>query len=136
MAQQLLRSFLEKEGVNGVEVGSAGTAAYPHYNIIGDLKEVMDNEGINYEGHTPKMIDRDILETSDVVLAATRAHVEEIESRLNPPTGKVQLLSAYAAGEVWDIEDPIGRGKSAYERVFVQIKKYIEKITERLKNEN
>ncbi len=136
MAQQLLRAVLKREGINSVEVDSAGTAAYPHYNIVGDLKEVMDDEGIDYQGHTPKMMDRDIIETSDVVLAATQAHVEEIKARFNPPAGKVQLLSVYAAGEIVDIEDPIGCGKPAYERAFRQIERYIERIIRILKNEN
>ncbi len=135
MAQQMLRNALRREGINNVEVDSAGTAVYPGYAIIGDLKAVMDEKKVEYSGHSPRMIDQEIIDDTELILAATSAHVEEIKSRFNVPRGKVRLLSAYAAGEINDIEDPIGCGKGAYERVYEHIDKYIEKITEMLKNE-
>ena len=136
MAQQILKKSLKREGFYDVEIDSAGTAAYPHYAIIGDLKNVMDAEGVDYEGHTPRMIDRHIMESSDLILAATSQHIDQINERFEPPPGKVFLISEYATGRKKDIEDPIGRGRAAYERVFEEITFYVEKIIERIKDEN
>ncbi|MGM0568607.1 MAG: low molecular weight protein arginine phosphatase [Elusimicrobiota bacterium] len=135
MAEKILSGYLEKNNIKEVEVDSAGTAAYPHYAIVGDLKKVMDKKGIDYSGHMAENISRDLIESSDLILAMTSDHINTIRARFDVQQDKLYLLSYYAEGVYEDIPDPIGKGRAAYEETYEVIKNYIEKITEKIKNE-
>ncbi|MBN2406546.1 MAG: low molecular weight protein arginine phosphatase [Elusimicrobia bacterium] len=135
MAHKLMENLIKGTELEYLEVDSAGTAAMPYYAIVGDLRTVMDENGINYTGHIPQMIDRDILESSDLILVMTKGHKSDIEYRFPAYGGKVYLLSEYAEGRRKDIPDPIGMGVESYRETFKMIRFYVEELIERLKNE-
>ena len=135
MAEKIFQQLIKNTSFNGIEVDSAGTAAMPYYAIVGDLKAVMDEKGVNYAGHIPQMIDEGVMKSSDVILVMTNSHSEEIIYKYPEYKDKVFLLSEYAEGVEKNIDDPIGMGKEAYRKSFSEIKMYLEKIVEKLKNE-
>lgn len=132
MAEKTFQRLIKNTPLNNIEVDSAGTAAMPFYEIYGDLKEVMDENEIDYSGHTAKMIDKSIMDDSDIVLVMTRAHKQEVDYRFPGDKEKVFLLSEYADGAREDVMDPIGLGKEAYRNSFEEIRKYLVKLVEKL----
>ncbi|MFW6134357.1 MAG: low molecular weight protein arginine phosphatase [Elusimicrobiota bacterium] len=135
MAEALFKHMIKGTVLEDIEVDSAGTAASPNFTIFGELKEVFEENGMDVGNHVSKMINKEIMESSDYVLVMTSSHQEAISNRFPELRYKVKMLSEFAEDEIKDIEDPIGRGKRAYEKTFKVIKGYIEKIVERLKNE-
>lgn len=136
MAEKTFEKLIKETALKNIEVDSAGTHAMPYYSIFGDLKDVMDENEIDYSGHMPKMIDKNIIKSSDLVFVMTEAHKEEINHRFRHYKNKVFLLSEYVNGKGKDISDPIGMGKEAYRESFKEISRYLEKLVEKLtKNE-
>lgn len=135
MAERTFRKLIKDTPLNDIEVDSAGVAAMPYYEIFGDLKEVMDENKIDYSGHVPRMIDKSIVGNSDVILVMTGAHKQEVDYRFPRDKDKVFLLSEYADGAREDIVDPIGLGKEAYRKSFKEISVYLKKLAEKLSYE-
>jgi len=135
MAERLFRQIAKKENLE-IDTDSAGTAAMPHYTIFGDLQLVMEENGIDYRGHIPTLVSKDVLENTDLVLVMTKGHKEEINSRFPEYIEKVYMLSEYAGDGEKDIADPIGMGADAYRKAFGEIKYYLEKIVEKIKDES
>jgi protein-tyrosine phosphatase len=135
MAEKTFQKLIKNTSLEEIEVNSAGIAAMPHYTIWGELKEVMDENEIDYSGHIPQMVDKSIMKNSDIIFVMTRMHKREIVSRFPKYRDKVFLLSEYVNGIEEDIADPIGLGREAYRRSFEDINRYLEKLVEKLKNE-
>ncbi|MFC2061523.1 low molecular weight protein arginine phosphatase [Elusimicrobiota bacterium] len=135
MAQKIFERLIKDTELSELETDSAGTAAMPYYAIVGEIKQVMDENEVDYSGHIPKKIDQDILKDSSIVLVMTETHREDILMAYGDYDDKIFLLSEYAEGDIKDIADPIGMGVETYRESFIEIKDYIEKIIERLKNE-
>lgn len=132
MAHKILEKELSDSGNTEYEVDSAGTAAMPFYAIIGDLKTVMDENEIDYSGHTPKLVDEKIIEESDEVVVMTKDHKRILLQKFPQYESRISLLSDIAdKGEI-DIPDPIGMGVAEYRKTYKIIKKYVEKLMEKI----
>ncbi|MFH1415305.1 MAG: low molecular weight protein arginine phosphatase [Elusimicrobiota bacterium] len=135
MAERSFKKMIEASPIESILADSAGTAAMPHYAIIGDLKAVMDEKGIDYSGHKPRLLNMGIMKETDLVLAMTEEHKVEIVYRFPEEKEKVFMLSEYVSGEYVDISDPIGLGVEAYRESFDEISEYLIKLKEKLENE-
>ncbi len=135
MAERVFKDMVRETPLAGIIIDSAGTAAMPNYAIIGDLKVVMDEEGIDYSGHAPRMISKKIVKTTDLMLTMTSSHKEQIKYMYPEYREKIFLLSEYADGNEKDILDPIGLGKDTYRKAFKEIGGYLEKLMEKLNEE-
>ncbi|MFC2048603.1 low molecular weight protein arginine phosphatase [Elusimicrobiota bacterium] len=131
MAHKLLESMKQGTVFENVEIDSAGTEAMPYYSIVGDLKTVMDENGINYEGHVPKPIDIEILEDSDLVITMTETHSRDIDARFPGHEDKIKLLSELSGLGTRGIPDPLGMGLESYRETFRVIEKAVKNIIER-----
>jgi protein-tyrosine-phosphatase len=140
MAEKILKKIIQDAGdyksLKDIKVDSAGTAAMPHYTIHGDLKVVMDENNIDYAGHVPKMGNEEIMETSDLVLVMAGDHKEILDYNVPENKNKVYLLSEYVMGKNKNVTDPIGMGKDFYRKSFHEIKEYVKRLVEKLKNES
>lgn len=132
MGEKILSKMVREKGLSGLNVQSAGTAAIPGYSIYGDLKTALDIKGIEYSGHIPRMVDRNIMEESDIILAMTREHSGYLKERFSEYADKVFMLSEFAGAGREDIPDPIGQGVETYLRVYDSIEEYLVKMKERL----
>lgn len=66
-------------------------------------------------------------ELTDSVLLVMGSHHKEMILSVNPQAN-VHLLSEYTTGEQVDVEDPFGGTVAQYEKVFEQLKSYLDKI--------
>jgi protein-tyrosine phosphatase len=133
MAEKIFERMARGTELENIESDSAGTAAMSHYRVFGDLKEVIEENGLSADGHVPKMISRFIIEESDLVVVMTESHRKNIMERFPGCDDKVFLLSEFAGEGRKDVTDPIGRGIEVYRQTFNEIKEYMNKVIERLK---
>jgi protein-tyrosine-phosphatase len=101
----------------GLDVESAGLAAYegdaPPREAIAVAREL----GYDLATHHARPLTDEMLERADVVVGMTAAHVTTLG-------GRARLL-----GET-DVDDPIGRGRDVYRRVYARIEADVRKLVE------
>jgi protein-tyrosine-phosphatase len=101
----------------GHDAESAGVSAYTGDEPPDDAIAVARELGYDLSAHRARALTEEMLERADLVVGMTAAHVNAID-------GRARLL-----GEV-DIDDPIGRGRDDYRRVYAQIESDVRKLLE------
>lgn len=127
MAEGLLKDMAEKKGIK-LDVTSAGIFAFDGQEVSREAVEVMRGEGIDISHHRANIIHRDLLESAHLILTMSRHHKRELLNRYDFLKGKVYTLKEYAYGIEGDIEDPFGRGISAYRIAKDEIKEALEYV--------
>lgn len=119
MAEQVLRvAFADAGLADRVAVSSAGTGSW-HVGsgASGGTARVLAEHGFPSD-HVARQVTREMLDDTDLVLAADRGHLEDLlDLGARPET--VVLLRSFepdASGE--DVPDPYGLPDAAYRRVF------------------
>jgi len=134
MAQGLLKNMLREKGIENVKVNSAGIAALPSYGIYGVLEKVLKEEGIEISNHKPNQITPQIVKDADLILVMERRHKEAILEMAPEVENRVFLLKEFAGEkENLDIPDPIGQPEEVYRKRLEEIKEYLLKILEKIK---
>ena len=134
MAQGLLKNMLREKGIENVKVNSAGIAALPSYGIYGLLEKVLKEEGIEISNHKPTQITPQIVRDADLILVMERRHKEAILEMAPEVENRVFLLKEFAGEkENLDIPDPIGQPEEVYRKRLEEIKEYLLKILEKIK---
>jgi len=126
MAEAVARSLLDRGLVPGVGpetfVASAGVAAGDGIPISEEAVRALAQQGIEHDG-TSKRVTPEMVRKATVVLGMTRGHVAEVRRLLGggdaPTEVVVELLDPES-----DVEDPVGLGLPAYDRLvrhFVRV---------------
>ena len=131
MAEALLRRALERRGIGGIDVSSAGIYAHPGARPSSASIDQMDARGVDIRGHRARSIMTVPLDGA-LVLGMTDGHVAAV--RDITPGADAQTVMRYA-GLVGQIDDPYGMGSLAYARCADQIERVIELIADRLEKE-
>ncbi|MBR4801005.1 MAG: hypothetical protein IK048_04995 [Clostridia bacterium] len=117
MAMFMLRAELEKRGIIGIDVDSAGTMRHEKpmtANAINALK----NHGVPLQAYTSKFVDKTIFDSADVVFVMTNSHTLV----LNALYGKQEKVKEIAKFSGREVADPYGLGDEAYERAYQDLK--------------
>lgn len=157
MAEAIFRKAVAERGCD-IEVSSVGTWAYPGHAATDEAVHVLQGRGIDLSTHRSRGAEREVLEAADLIVAMTSVHRREI-AQLAPGTAdKVVLLKELVElaldGELpatseervarvlgarrpqWrralDLDDPIGKPVTAYERTVAQIEIAVEVLVEAL----
>ncbi|MFB0526430.1 MAG: low molecular weight protein arginine phosphatase [bacterium] len=134
MAQGLLKNMLREEGIENVEVSSAGIAALSSYGIYGILEKVLKEENIEISNHRPTQVTPQIVKDADLILVMERRHREAILEMAPEVENRVFLLKEFAGEkENLDIPDPIGHPEEVYRKRLQEIKGYLLKILKKIK---
>lgn len=153
MAEGLLHKALADRGCHDIEVVSCGTRAGSNLPATREAIGVMSRLGIDISGHRSRPLDADRLASSDVIVAMTGVHVDEILAVAPNVASKVVLLKALSEPHApenesqttreqrlaalleapkpklrpsLDVNDPIGLGYGAHERCATEIAGGIE----------
>jgi protein-tyrosine phosphatase len=119
MAEQVLRGAFADAGLGDqVAVASAGTGAW-HVGdgASGGTVRVLAAEGYPTD-HSARQVTRQMLDATDLVLAADAGHVDELLALGVRPDSVALLRSFDPAATGPDVPDPYGLPDSAYRRVF------------------
>jgi protein arginine phosphatase len=101
--------------LEGHDAESAGLGAHPGDQPPEDAIVVAHELGYDLSSHRARCLTEEMLERADIVVGMTAAHVAAVG-------GGARLL-----GQA-DLDDPIGRGRDAYRRVYAQIETDVRKL--------
>jgi protein-tyrosine phosphatase len=135
MAEGLLKKFLKDAGISGVDVRSCGTNAINGLPPTDDTIEAMKKEAIDVSGYRSKRANELLIKKSDLILAMSASHVEEI-LRVSPyAEGRTHLIKEFGLKDKKktslndrEISDPIGRSAEFYDTIRDLLKQEIVRI--------
>lgn len=137
MAEALLRHSLLESGLEGkFHISSAGTSAFPGMPASHNAVQALEALGIDLSRHSSSAIDNDIIDKADLILAMTAAHKKRLLQFRPDIAGKTYTLAEYVGAEgCKDIEDPFGGDLDTYINCRDEIRRYIEALVNKLKEE-
>ncbi|MGA2383436.1 MAG: low molecular weight protein arginine phosphatase [Gemmatimonadales bacterium] len=132
MAEAIARRLLEQRGVEGVQVASAGTAAWDGSPASEGAYLVTLERGLDVSAHRARQLTTDLVAGADLVLGMSAHHVERAEALGGK--GKSHLLGEYAGvpAATAQVEDPFGGDLEEYRRTFAQLETLLTAAVERL----
>lgn len=135
LAEALLRKKLVERGVEGVEVGSAGTGAWDGAPASEGAYLVALEHGLDLSAHRARLLTRELVSTADLVLTMARHHrarVEQLGSSI-----QAHLLGEFAGrtGGEAEVRDPFGGDLEGYRETFVELDTMLDGVVERLERE-
>jgi protein-tyrosine-phosphatase len=139
MAVGILESELSPQALAIAKVGSAGTGAMNGMPASANSILVCEEEGIDITRHRSRVITRNLLENTDVVLAMERHHADAMRRLAPDLADRIHLLSQYAAdgnpAVQGGVPDPIGGDLEDYRLIFAEIRDQIRAALPRLERE-
>ena len=132
MAGGILKKMLADEGIEGVTVLSAGTAALEGMPATDLAVETSADWQIDISGHRSRPVTDELVAQADLILTMTPEHREEILLHDPEAGNKTFLLKSFPGPVKSDptfyIRDPIGGGPSEYQRSFLEIEESLRRI--------
>jgi protein-tyrosine phosphatase len=138
MAQGLLQSHLERAGLEGIAVASAGVFAMEGMSPTRETQRVLQTVGVDCSTHQARSLTFHMVEEADLIFAMEQFQVEEIVRRFPSAKEKVHLLKSYglaptdAAASHPNIPDPIGKPMEVYEVCFADIRDAVARLAKSL----
>lgn len=132
MAEAITRKIAVEKGLADLEVASAGTSAWDSAPASDGGLLVAMERGMDLSDHRAQTLTRELVRSSDLILAMGPHHLERIEALGGE--GKAYLLSDYAThGQVKRaISDPIGAELDVYRATADELEEEIRRVVERI----
>ncbi len=132
MAAGILKKMLADEGVEGVSILSAGTAALEGMPAT-DLAVLTSADWqIDISSHRSRPVTDELVRQADLILTMTPEHREEILLHDQEAASKTFLLKGFPGpaknDPTFSIRDPIGGGPAEYQRAFLEIEESLRRI--------
>lgn len=125
IAVGLFRKILEEKRIEGEwQVESAGTWGLDGEPAAAKSLAVMENKGIDISDHRARSVDRDLLESFDLILTMERGQKESMQMEFSQSAERIYLLSEMV-DQIHDVDDPYGGVISEYEDAAEEIEQYI-----------
>lgn len=132
IAAALLQKLTDKKISSDIIVSSAGTISTEGYPASVDMVDIAESWGIDITNHRSRSITVELIDTSDLILAVTRAHRDFMLS-LDPGADyKIRLLGELI--DVQDLEDPYNQNREEYEKSAKIIRAAVEKWAVKLRD--
>ncbi len=133
MAAEYFRHRAVRSNLSHVVVASAGTLGIEGQPASAEAVEVMHEIGVDLDAHRSRGIDSSAIRTSDLILAASHEHLEEMARRFPDGEGERFLLRAFEKGptpdgSAPDLHDPIGESIEVYHEVREQIVSCVDQL--------
>jgi len=114
------------------EVSSAGVSASPSTPSSPETNAILKKRGAALEKFGSRPVSAAILSKATHVFAMTRSHLQILENRFPQHADKFYLVCEFVdmprKGNVTDVPDPIGMGRTAYEEVAAVLESAIPTI--------
>ena len=118
MAEAIARRMIAEEGIRGVTVSSAGTAAWPGVPASEGAVRVAADAGLDLASHRSALLTEEEVMSSGLVLCMGSAHLWRALELGG--AGHAHLLSEMA-GRSGDVEDPFGGTDEVYRETFERL---------------
>ena len=138
MAEGLARHLLQRAGIEGVTVESAGVFAIDGMLPTRETITLLRGLGVDATGHRACAPTAEAVQAADLICVMEEFQREELLRRFPQAREKMHLLKPYglSAGELIggpNIPDPIGKPLEVYEVCFAQIREAIERVVKSLR---
>jgi protein-tyrosine-phosphatase len=132
MAEAITRKIAVEKGLAELEVASGGTSAWDTAPASDGALLVAMERGMDLSEHRAQNLTRELVQSSDLILAMGPHHLERIEALGGE--GKAFLLSDYAShGQSRRaISDPIGAELDVYRATADELEGEIRRVVDRL----
>ena len=133
MAAEYFRHRALQSGLSHVVVASGGTLGIVGQPASAEAVEALGEIGVDLSAHRSSGLDDTVLTTSDVVLAMSRDHLEELAHRFPGREGRRFLLRAFEQGpeadsNAPDLPDPIGEPLEQYRQSLKSIVRSVDHL--------
>ena len=135
LAEALMRSELERRGLDGSHVSSAGTGAWDGTQASDGAYLVGLEHGLDLSSHRARLITKDIVSDSDLILTMARHQTQRVKELGG--SEQAYLLGEYAGekGAAAEVSDPFGAGIEVYRATYDQLARLIQRAADRLAGE-
>lgn len=132
LAEAIARRLVEERGLRGIQVGSAGTSAWPDAPASDGALLVALEHGLDLGDHRARVLSPEIVADSTHILAMGPHHLERAEALGGE--GKSWLLTSYGAdGDApRPISDPFGGDLDVYRSTFDELSREISSVLDRV----
>lgn len=129
MAAGALQGALGAEA-GRVEVASAGTAARDDEPATPESIAVTAGDGVDIRAHRSRRLTPEVLRAADLVIVMERAHARTVQS-LGADPKRTHVLSEWPqpGRPDFEISDPYGGSREAYEECWRRIQTHVERVT-------
>ncbi|MFO7891799.1 MAG: low molecular weight protein arginine phosphatase [bacterium] len=129
MAEGILRDYLKRNKIENFEVASAGIMAPSGLPASNYSLMVSVENGIDLSSHRSQLIDRDLIESSDLILVMEESHKKFIAKFFPFSKDRVYLLKNFGENaKGGEVADPMGYELEIYRRCYKELKKEIYRI--------
>lgn len=132
MAEAITRKIAVERGLSELEVASAGTSAWDSAPASDGGLLVAMERGMDLSDHRAQTLTREMVRSSDLILAMGPHHLERIEALGGE--GKAFLLSDFASHgqSKRAISDPIGAELDVYRATADELEDEIRRVVDRI----
>ena len=135
MAEAIARRAAADRGWSGVEVRSAGVAAFGGSRASGGAVRAAARNGLDLRDHRSTQLDPALVDWADLILVMSPAHLMRVMELGGGD--RAALLTAFAAGDAASgdpgfVPDPIGGSDEEYLHTFSFLEELIERSLERV----
>ena len=128
MAEALLKDALQKNEIRDIEVDSAGTMAPVGMAPTSHALTVMTEKGIDFSGHRARLLTKNMILQSDLILVMERAHRRFVINLMPEAEEKVQLIKGFNGSSQEEVADPIGGDYEIYINCRAELEAEIDRI--------
>jgi protein-tyrosine-phosphatase len=132
MAEAITRKIAVEKGLADLDVASGGTSAWDSAPASDGALLVAMERGMDLSDHRAQNLTRELVQSSDLILAMGPHHLERIEALGGE--GRAYLLSDYASHGKHQraISDPIGAELDVYRATADELEADIRKVLDRI----
>jgi protein-tyrosine-phosphatase len=132
LAEAIARKVAIERGLTDVDVSSAGTSAHDGAPASDGSLLVSIERGMELGSHGAQTLTRELVQSSDLLLAMGMHHLERIEALGG--AGKAYLLSDFAShgASTRAISDPIGAELDVYRATADELEEEIRRVLDRI----
>jgi protein-tyrosine-phosphatase len=135
LAAALMRRALTERGADGIEVSSAGTGAWDGAPASEGAYLVALEQGLDLSGHRARLLTRDLVEQSDLILTMARHHRARVDELGGE--GHVFVFGEYAGreGDAAEVSDPFGGDLEVYRATCAELATLVGAAVDRIVTE-
>ena len=132
MAEAITRKIAVEKGLTELDVASGGTSAWDSAPPSDGALLVAMERGMDLSEHRAQNLTREIVQSSDLILAMGPHHLERAEALGGE--GKSHLLTTYAAHGSSDraVSDPFGGDLDVYRATYDELEREIKRVFDRI----
>src|SRR6266480_1830692 len=130
LAAALMQRALSERGVDGIDVSSAGTGAWDGAPVSEGAYLVGLEQGLDLSGHRARLLTRDVVVQSDLILTMARHHRARVDELGGE--GRVFVLGEYAGQGGDEVSDPFGGDLGIYRDTCQELESLTAAVADRL----